>query len=242
MRLAERGEADLALAEANTPKIGAFGLSRANTRAVTLWAAFPTAGVFIAHRQAPFRSISPLHSYPVAWGHPKSGTRQLAKDMIAALGLDITKDFSEEPVTSPTIGLERVAAFKASAYWTSWPAIARLPQLQETDARLKQVYVAFTPTRAEVGRILKRNPEMQRFQIPANALPGQSRAIDTVGVWSVLLARPDLPEKTAEALISAIVAAAADTSDPLLRYSTAEATRDLKAPSALHPAAEAAIR
>ena len=74
--------------------------------------------------------------------------------------------------------------------------------------------------------------------LPARSYPGQDAPLHSVGSWSYVLARPDLPEKTAYLLARAIHRAEAPLAARLPQASETTMTNTFKAaPSAelIHP-------
>ncbi|MGH6631359.1 MAG: TAXI family TRAP transporter solute-binding subunit, partial [Burkholderiales bacterium] len=49
----------------------------------------------------------------------------------------------------------------------------------------------------QIARIQALHPFLKNLTLPAHSYPGQEQAIATVGSWSLILARPGLPEEVA---------------------------------------------
>lgn len=60
------------------------------------------------------------------------------------------------------------------------------------------------PEAAEIRRILERQPALKAVTMPAGSYPGQEAAIDSVGSWSFVFARPGLPEEQGYLLARAL--------------------------------------
>src|SRR6185436_7489042 len=60
------------------------------------------------------------------------------------------------------------------------------------------------PSASEIKTILDRNPALQAVTLPAKSYPGQDAPIPSVGSWSYVLAKPDLPEEAAYLLARAL--------------------------------------
>jgi TRAP transporter TAXI family solute receptor len=60
------------------------------------------------------------------------------------------------------------------------------------------------PTEEEAARIRAKHAFLKPLSIPAGSYPGQSEPIRSVGSWSFVMARPDLPEETGYRLARAL--------------------------------------
>ena len=115
-------------------------------------------------------------------------------------GLDMARDFQSTYLDQAGDGPAMVMDGRAAALWgggSGWPgftAVARGPQ----GARF------IAPTAEERARIQAKHAFLKTLTIPAGAYPGQSEPVVSVGSWSFILARPDLPEETAYRLARAL--------------------------------------
>ena len=77
------------------------------------------------------------------------------------------------------------------------------------------------------------------MSVPAGTYNGQDANIDSVGLWSLILVRPDLPEETGYRLARVIHQGEATLAARLkqARYTTAQNTVDQVAIERLHPGA-----
>src|SRR5262249_46166508 len=101
------------------------------------------------------------------------------------------------------------------------------------------------PSKAEIARILAKHPFLKLLTLPAGSFPGQDHAIESVGSWSFVMARPGLAEALGyrlakaihkgEAAIAARLPQAAETS----ARNTATAVAD---PTLLHAGVERYLR
>jgi TRAP-type uncharacterized transport system substrate-binding protein len=110
-----------------------------------------------------------------------------------------------------------------------WPAFTAL-------AKSGGRFIAPSPD--EVQRILARQPALQAVTLPARSYPGQDAPLHSVGSWSYVLAKPDLPEKAAYLLARAIHWAEAPLAARLPQARETTMANTLKAaPSAdlIHP-------
>jgi len=94
----------------------------------------------------------------------------------------------------------RVAAlWGAGIGWPGFAAVASSP----SGARF------IAPDASEIERIRARHAFLKPLTVPAGSYPGQTTAIDSVGSWSFVLAREDLPEEVTYRLARALHASEA---------------------------------
>ncbi|MBE7245457.1 MAG: C4-dicarboxylate ABC transporter substrate-binding protein, partial [Actinomycetospora chiangmaiensis] len=62
----------------------------------------------------------------------------------------------------------------------------------------------FGPAPEAIPKILGLRASMRRLTVPAGSFRGQDTAIETVGSWSFILARPELDEAAVTRLVRAI--------------------------------------
>jgi TRAP-type uncharacterized transport system substrate-binding protein len=101
------------------------------------------------------------------------------------------------------------------------------------------------PDKAEIARILAKHKVLKPLTLAAGMFPGQDKALESVGSWSFVMARPDLDEAVAyrlakalhkgEATIAAKLPQAAETT----ARNTASAVPD---PAVLHPGVRRYLR
>ncbi len=95
-------------------------------------------------------------------------------------------------------GPPMLADGRAAALWgagVGWPAFSAL-------AKAGGRFVA--PDAGEIRRILERQPSLKAVTMPAGSYPGQDAAIESVGSWSFVFARPGLPEEQGYLLAGAL--------------------------------------
>jgi TRAP transporter TAXI family solute receptor len=120
------------------------------------------------------------------------------------------------------------AIWGAGLGWPGFEAVARAPG----GARF------FGPSEAEISAIRARYPFLQRLVIPAGSFAGQPHDIPTVGTWSFVLSRPDLPDEAAYRFARALHRAQPALGKSLAQAveTTATNTRaSLPQPDLLHP-------
>jgi TRAP transporter TAXI family solute receptor len=153
-----------------------------------LAAMYSTAGMFVVRGDSPVRSIGDLTGRPVAFGARGSGLVILARYVLDGMGLDMERDFTAIYLDRAGDGPDMVIDGRAAALWgggIGWPGFARV-------AAAGGRFIA--PSRAEAAQIRARHAFLKPLTLPAGAYPGQAAAIHSVGSWSFILARPDLPD------------------------------------------------
>ncbi|WP_426955821.1 TAXI family TRAP transporter solute-binding subunit [Muricoccus radiodurans] len=231
------GRLDIALVAGETAT-AALGRGAGITLAAAMYS---SPGLFALRADAPERGIMALRGQRIAWGARSSGLVVLARQVMAGLGLDIERDF--DPVfldragDGPPMVLERrVAAFwGAGVGWPGFVAIADSP-----------VGIRFlAPDAAERARILAADASLKEMALPAGSYRGQDAAVPTVGNWSVVLARPGLPEESGHRLAAALHAARADIARRLPQASETTAENTVAAapgPDSIHPGVRRFLR
>jgi len=181
-------------------------------------AMYSTAGMFVVRGDSPARRIGDLAGKPVAFGTRGSGLVILARYVLDGLGLDIERDFTAVYLDRAGDGPDMVLDGRAAALWAGGRFIA-------PDAR-------------EAARIRAKHAFLKPLTVLSGAYPGQDAAIDSVGSWSFIPARPGLPEDTGYRLARALYRGAArlaeklDQSKETIAANTAAAAPD---PSLIHP-------
>ena len=196
--LLEAGQLDIALCtgEPFYEAIEGIGRPRADLKIVT--AMYSTAGMFIVRGDSPATCIDDLKGKPVAFGAKGSGLTILSRYVLEGLGLDQTKDFDAIFLDRAGDGPDMVLDGRAAALWgggVGWPGFAKV---MGAGGRF------IAPSPAEAARIRAKHSFLKSTVLPANSYPGQTEDIQSVGSWSFVLARPDLPDETAHALARAI--------------------------------------
>lgn len=143
---------------------------------------------------SPHRTIADLKGRPVVLGAQASGITVLGRTVLQSLDVAVKEIMLEKVADGPAMLLDG----SAEALWgagVGWPAFAAL-------AKSAARFIA--PSSEEVQRILARNPALQAVTLPARSYPGQDAPLPSVGSWSYVLARPDLPEEVAYRLARAL--------------------------------------
>ena len=191
--LLEAGKLDIALVQGEVAMEALGGIGRPAAKLLVLTAMYGTPGMFVVKADSPYRNIADLKGLRVVFGARGSGLGILARYVLDGIGLDRDKDFDAVFLDRAGDGPPLVLSGEAAALWgggSGWPgfvAMAKAPG----GARF------IVPDEAEIARILAKHPFLKRLVVPAGSLPGQGDAITSVGSWSLVLARPTLPEDIA---------------------------------------------
>jgi TRAP transporter TAXI family solute receptor len=196
--LLEAGEVDLGLVQGEVAYEALSGIGRAPAHLTILTAMYSTAGMFVVRGDSPHRSIADLRGQPVAFGARGSGLVILARYVLDGLGLDQGRDFQAIFLDAAGDGPKMVMDGRAAALWgggIGWPGFVTLAQ---SGGRF------IAPSADEIGRIRAKHAFLKPLTIPAGSYPGQGAAIDSVGSWAFVMARPTLPDDTAYRLARAL--------------------------------------
>ena len=223
--LLEAGRLDIALVAG---EIATAALARPGTPLRVVAAMYSSPGLFIVRGDSPYRGIADLKGQPVVLGTQASGITALGKTVLESLEIKVQPIYLEKAADGPAMLIDG----RAAALWgagVGWPAFTAL-------AKSGGRFIA--PSAGEVERILARQPALQAVTLPARSYPGQDAALHSVGSWSYVLARPDLPERTAYLLARAIHRAEAPLAARLPQASETTMANTLKAaprPELIHP-------
>ena len=192
--LLEKGELDIALV-AGEPSYEAFmGLGgRTKTNAKILTAMYSSPGMFVVRGDSPYKTIRDLVGQPVAFGAKGSGLPILSRYMLDGLGLKQDEDFKSIYLDRAGDGPAMVEDGRAAALWGAgigWPGFAAVAS-SPSGARF------IAPSADEIARIRAKHNFLKPLTVPAGSYPGQPAAIQSVGSWSFILVRENLPDDVA---------------------------------------------
>lgn len=163
-------------------------------------AMYATPGLFVVRRDSPYHTIDDLRGKPVAFGARGSGLVILARFVLDGIGLSQDTDFQAIALDRAGDGPAMVLDGRAAALWgggTGWPgftAVASAPG----GARF------IAPDAAQRAAILAKHPFLKPLTVPAGSFPGQDTAIESLGSWSFVLARPGFDDVLAYRLARAL--------------------------------------
>jgi TRAP transporter TAXI family solute receptor len=191
--LLEKGELDLALV-AGEPAYEAFaGIGRAKVALKILTAIYSNPGMFVVRADSPYRTIHDLVGQPVAFGAKGSGLPILARYVLDGLGLKQDDDFKAIYLDRAGDGPAMVEDGRVAALWGAgigWPGFAAVAS-SASGARF------IAPSAEEIVRIRAKHAFLKALTVPAGSYPKQSEPIASLGSWSFVLTREDLPDDVA---------------------------------------------
>jgi TRAP transporter TAXI family solute receptor len=192
--LLEEGKLDIALV-AGEPSYEAFmGLGgRHKTSAKILTAMYSSPGMFVVRADSPYHAIRDLVGQAVAFGAKGSGLPILSRYMLDGLGLKQDEDFKPIYLDRAGDGPLMVQDGRAAALWGAgigWPGFTTMAQ-SPGGARF------IAPDAGEIAKIRAKHSFLKPLTVPANSYPGQTAPINSVGSWSFVLARENLPDDVA---------------------------------------------
>ncbi|MDF0493017.1 TAXI family TRAP transporter solute-binding subunit [Bradyrhizobium yuanmingense] len=191
--LLEKGELDLALV-AGEPAYEAFaGIGRAKVALKILTAIYSNPGMFVVRADSPYTTIRGLVGQPVAFGARGSGLPILARYVLDGLGLKQDEDFKAVYLDRAGDGPAMVEDGRVAALWGAgigWPGFAAVAA-SASGARF------IAPSADEIARIRAKHAFLKPLTVPAGSYPKQNEPIASLGSWSFILTREDLPDDVA---------------------------------------------
>ena len=157
-------------------EIATAALAKPDTKLRIVTAMYSSPGMFVVRGDSAVRAIADLKGRPVV------------------LGIEVKPIFLEKAADGPAMVLDG----RAAALWGAgigWPGFNAV-------AKAGGRFVA--PNESEIAAILAKNPALKALTMPAGSYPGQDAPLRTVGSWSFVLAKPELPEEVAYKLARAI--------------------------------------
>lgn len=189
--LLEANQLDLGLVAG---ELATAALAKPGTRLRIVTAMYSSPGMFAVRGDSPVRAIADLKGQPVVLGAQGSGLTVLGRGVLEVLGIEVKPIYLEKAADGPAMVMDG----RAAALWgagVGWPGFT-------TMAKSGGRFVA--PNAAEIQQILAKNSALKALTMPAGSYPGQDAPLNTVGSWSFVLAKPDLPEDIAYRLARAI--------------------------------------
>jgi uncharacterized protein len=233
--LLEAGQLDIATV-AGEPSYEAFmgigGRPRSHLKILT--AMYSSPGMFVVRADSPYKTIRDLVGRPIAFGAKGSGLPILSRYMLDGLGLKQDEDFKsvylDHAGDGPAMVLDgRVAAlWGAGVGWPGFTAIATSPG----GARF------IAPDAEEIARIRAKHAFLKPLTVAAGSYPNQNAPINSVGSWSFILVRDDLPDDVAYRLARTLHAAEAAFCKTLAQACETTAANTVAAapePDLIHP-------
>jgi TRAP transporter TAXI family solute receptor len=191
--LLEKGELDIALV-AGEPSYEAFmGIGRPATHLKILTAMYSSPGMFVVRADSPYKTIRDLVGKPIAFGARGSGLPILSRYMLDGLGLKQDEDFRSVYLDRAGDGPAMVLDGRVAALWGAgigWPGFTTLANSPPGGR-----FIA--PDTEEIARIRAKHSFLKPLTVPAGSYPNQNAPINSVGSWSFILARENLPDDIA---------------------------------------------
>jgi uncharacterized protein len=198
--LLAEGKIDIGLATGEVTHEALAGIGRPPANLKIINAMYPNSGMFVVRKDSPYRTLADLKGKSIAWGASGSGFVVLARYVFDGLGMDITKDFTPIFLEHAGDGSKMVLDGRAAALWgggVGWPGFVEISKAPG-GARF------ITPTPEELKRVLTKYPFIKPITLPAGSYPGQDAPVAALGSWSLVLARPGLPDEAAYKLARAL--------------------------------------
>ena len=229
--LLEEGKFDLALVQGVAAHEAFAGIGRPPVKLKVIAAIYSSPGMFVVKDASAARFVRDLVGQPVAWGTRTSGLTLMARYIMDGLGLDRDKDFKGTFLQKAGDGPPLVIDGKVGAFWGAgigWPGFTRV---MKTGGR----FVGFTPE--EVEKVTSKHDFLKAMTVPAGSYAGQKDDVNSIGVWSFILSRPDLPDEVAYKVARALHTGhdALVTRLPQARETTLQNTKTSSDASRIHP-------
>jgi TRAP transporter TAXI family solute receptor len=191
--LLEAGQLDIGLV-AGEPAYEAFlGIGRPRTNVKILTAIYSNPGTFVVRADSPYKTIRDLVGQPVAFGAKGSGLPILSRYLLDGLGLKQDEDFKSVYLDHAGDGPAMVLDGRVAALWGAgigWPGFTALAS-SPGGARF------IAPDAQEIARIRAKHSFLKPLTVPAGSYPNQNAPINSLGSWSFVLVRNDLPDDVA---------------------------------------------
>jgi TRAP transporter TAXI family solute receptor len=192
--LLEQGKLDLALVQGEAAYEALAGINRSGASSMKIvWAMYSSPGMFVVRADSPYRTIQDLKGKPIAWGAKGSGLVILAGYTLDPLGLDRDRDFTPVYLDRAGDGPAMVMDGRVAALWgggIGWPGFTTM-----ADSPGGARFIA--PSQDEIDRILAKHRFLKKTSFPAGSYKGIAQELPSVGSWSFVFARADLPDEAA---------------------------------------------
>lgn len=200
LKLLEEGKILVGQVEGNAARQAIEGIGRNKLDIRVLTVMYPNPGMFVVRANSTYQTIDDLKGKPIAFGTKASGLRILVNDVLAGLGLDPAKDFKQIILNKAAEGPKLVLANQAEALWGAgigWPGFVKVAN-SEVGGRF------IPPSPEQIDTILNKHPHLKKMTVPAGTYKGQDHDIHSIGLWSLVLISPKVPDSTAYELARAI--------------------------------------
>jgi uncharacterized protein len=182
------------------------GIGRPPLKLKVLTAIYGTAGMFAVRGDSPYHTIQDLVGKRVAFGAKGSGIPILARYMLDGIGLKQDEDFKSFLLDHAKEGPEMVLDGRADAIWGAGIGYPGFFELAKGPSGARFI----APTADEVARMRAKHAFLKPLAIPAGSYPGQTLPINSLGSWSFILTRIDMPDDIAYRLARTLHGAEGD--------------------------------
>lgn len=237
--LLAEGKFDLGLVQGVAAHEAFEGIGRAPVDLKIIAAMYSSPGMFVVKADNPARSLDDLVGKPIAWGTTSSGLTLMARYIMEGLGLDRDKDFKPRFLQKAGEGPGLVLNGDVAAFWGAgigWPGFTKV---MAAGGR----FIGFTDE--QIKRVVAKHGFLKPMAVPAESYMGQRAPVATVGVWSFILARTDLPDAVAYRVAKALHQGHSDLSGRLAqaKETTPQNTRAAApSPDRIHPGVQKYLR
>ena len=169
------------------------GIGRPPLKLKVLTAIYGTAGMFAVRGDSPYHTIQDLVGKTVAFGAKGSGIPILGRYMLDGIGLKQDGDFKAVLLDHASEGPEMVLDGRAAAIWGAGVGYPGFFELAKSPSGVRFI----APTAEEIARMSAKYTLLKPMTIPAGSYPGQTAPINSLGSWSFILTRIDLPDDVA---------------------------------------------
>lgn len=200
LKLLESGKVDIGLVEGNAVYQAIKDKTPESTRLRLLFAMYPNPGMFVVPGDSLYHSISDLKGKKIAFGTRASGLVILAETVLDGLSLDMKKDFEAVYLNKAADGPQLVLNKEVAALWGAgigWPGFKKVVKGSPGSRFIP-------PSKEEIEVILQKHPHLKKMTVPPGSYSGQTKAIDSVGLWSFILVKSDLPDEVVYQLARAL--------------------------------------
>jgi TRAP transporter TAXI family solute receptor len=209
--LLRQGSVDVALVQGEIAYAALATQSSGEPQLTAVAPMYPTPGLLAVTQLSPIRRLQDVRGHAIVLGTKSSGLTVMGRAVLHAAGIDPERDIQPILLERAADGPAMVLDGRAAGLWgggIGWPGFVTLAQ-SPSGARF------IGPDSQTVERVLVEQPSLRRVTVPAGTYQGQADAIDTVGSWSMILAKPGLAESAAYELIRAIDRARPDLAQRL---------------------------
>jgi uncharacterized protein len=154
---------------------------------------YSSPGMFVVRADSPYKTIRDLVGQPIAFGAKGSGLPVMSRFMLDGLGLKQDEDFKPVYLDHAGDGPAMVLDGRVAALWGAgigWPGFTTMAS-SPGGARF------IAPDAEEIARIRAKHSFLKPMTVPAGSYPHQDAPIASLGSWSFVLTRADLPDEVA---------------------------------------------